>query len=157
MGQIVYYTYHAFIDVLYILCLLGFLFVIAQSRASPQFRLLLSLSIGGVLYGYRMKRFETRNIAWVISLILFLYTFGNPDFLLTISIMTFTIFYALSVYIPPNYLGMMLFICMVGFYTIMTLHAMHTFLDNYAQGVTVVLAVLFWNLCIGARPAFHLE
>lgn len=82
---------------------------------------------------------------------------GNPDFNLTIAIMIFTLMYTLNHYIPPNYLGMTIFICMLGFYTTATLHAIHFFVDAYAQGVTVVLAVMMWNLCIGVRPAFHLD
>ena len=104
-----------------------------------------------------MKRLQTQNVIWIIPTILVLYSLGNPDFQLTIAILIATIFYALTVYIPPNYLGMGVFICMLGFYTIMTAHAIHTVLDNYANGVVVALAVLFWNLCVGVRPALHVE
>ena len=157
MFPIVYYARDAFMGIFYLLCFLGFLFVISYSRATPQFRLLLSISTAAVLYGYNMKRMESRNMLWIISLILVVYTMGNPDFNLTIAIMILTIFYALATYIPPNYLGMMMFICMLGFYTAATLHAIHMFVDNYAQCVTVALAVLTWNLIIGVRPAFHLD
>jgi hypothetical protein len=157
MTQIVHYEHEPWINLLYGVYFFAFLVVISQGHSTPQFRLLMSLSTAAVLYGYRIRRLESRNLAWMTATILLLYSYGHPDFQLTITIMCFTIFYALTVYIPPNYLGMTVFICMLGFYSVMTLHAMHVFLDNFAQGVTLALAVLVWNLCMGVRPAFHLE
>jgi hypothetical protein len=157
MFPIVYYERHVFSRVLYALWFSALLLVISQSSTPIYIRILLSLLSGLVLYGYQRRRLESRNILGIVFLILTLYTGGQPDFNLTIAIMILTMFYALVLFIPPIYLGMMAFIIVLTFYTVMTLHALSQFLDSYAQGITIVLAVLLWNLYIGMRPGFHLE
>ena len=157
MFPIVYYQHHAFSRVLYALWFLALLVVISQSSTSIYVRITLSLLCGLVLYGYQLRRLESRNILGIVFLILTFYTGGHPDFNLTIAIMILTMFYALIFYIPPIYLGTTAFIVMLTFYTTMTLHALQPFLDHYAQGITVVVAVLLWNFYIGMRPGFHLE
>jgi hypothetical protein len=157
MFPIVYYEHRVFSRLVYALWFLALLLVISQSSTRIHIRILLSLLSGLVLYGYQRRRLESRNILGIVFLILTLYTGGQPDFNLTVAIMIFTMFYALIFYIPPIYLGTMAFIVMLTFYTTMTLHALQSFLDSYAQGITVVLAVLLWNFYIGMRPGFHLE